>query len=353
MSVFWYAARKRWAVNYNDNGIMRRRLFKTEQEARNFHVDYVQVHDPSTRLTLGELVIRFFRVHRDYHYMTKKKIINFFSGYEKNGKHVEGAGEFLRNKYADTLNRRDLEQVRANIMRNKASNTTCNKYQAYIRAILQWAVQEEYILLNPWRDFKRLPVKQRIHTATIDHFKLIIAKAPDWLQWAFYTAYACSLRFGQVELFNLTWDAFHWGQGCVVVRQGKSGRLKRVYPPHEYMEAAHQRYCEDRANGISLVCHRRGCKVYSYMQAWKKALKAAGLEGLGIRPYDIRQVAATEMLSCGVDPATVASQLGHSTPATTMNFYAHTNVASQKRAGETLPSLSEHTVTFSEHKEKG
>ncbi len=351
MSVFWYKARNRWAVNYDEDGKKKRRLFLTQKEAQVFYEEYLQIQEGSKRYTLGELAIMFFKAHDSYHHETKKNIIYFLSGHEKNGKHIDGAGDFLRNKYADMLNKRDLDQMPQNIKhKTQASNATCNKYQAYIRAILQWAVQEEYLVLNPWRDFKRLPIKQRIHVATIEHFKKIIVYCPEWLQWAFYTAYSCSLRFGQVELFNLTWDAFNWSLGCVVVSQGKSGRLKRVYPSQEYMQAAHLRYVEDMRNGVLLVCPRRGRKVYSYKAAWKAALKAAGLEGISIRPYDIRHVAATEMLSRGVDPATVASQLGHSTPSTTMNFYAHTSVSNQKRAGEMLPSLSEHVVNKDEGK---
>ncbi len=172
------------------------------------------------------------------------------------------------------------------------------------------------------------------------------------MQWAFYTAYACSLRFGLVELFSLTWDAFNWQSGCVTLHQGKSGRIKRVYPSQEYLHQAYDRYKSDMAHGIPLMCHRNGRKVLSYKETWRAALKAAGLEGMGIRPYDIRHVSATEMLSRGVDPATVASQLGHSTPAVTMTYYAHTSVKSQKQAGEMLPSLSSHKLVTDTNKKR-
>ncbi len=249
----------------------------------------------------------------------------------------------MRDKYADCLNRKDLEKLRLNLKSCKRSNVTCNKYQAYIRAILSWAVNQEFLPFNLWRDFKRLPVKKRIVTANILQFKSIIKHSPERLQWAFYTAYACSLRFGEIELFNLTWDAFNFRQGYVQLYQGKSGNLKRVFPPAEYMQAAALRFEKDFKNGVPLVCHRHGRKVLSYRRAWLKALKDAGLEGMSIKPYDIRHVAATEMLSRGVDPATVAAQLGHSSPATTMNFYAHTSVGNQKLASKTLPNLcSEH-----------
>ncbi len=170
-------------------------------------------------------------------------------------------------------------------------------------------------------------------------FKRIILNSPEWLQWALYTAYSCSLRFGQVELFSLTWDAFVWRQGYVQLYQGKSGKIKRVYPPQEYMERAFLRYEEDTRHGIPLVCHRDGRRVLDYMGAWKRSLKKSGLEHMGIRPYDIRHVAATEMLANGADLAAVSAQLGHSTVVTTGTYYAHVTAGAQQRASQKLTPL--------------
>lgn len=209
--------------------------------------------------------------------------------------------------------------------------------------MLAWAVDQELIVLNPWRDLKKLPAKQRICNANLDHFKTIIEQSPEWLQWAFYTAYACSLRFGIVELFNLRWDAFNWRQGYVQLHQGKSGKLKRVFPPQEYMHTAWHRYQEDMASGIVFVCHRAGKRVLSYKEAWKQAVKRAGLEHMGLHPYDIRHVAATEMLANGADLAAVSAQLGHSSVVTTGTFYAHVTAGSQQRASQKLTPLAADT----------
>ena len=52
------------------------------------------------------------------------------------------------------------------------------------------------------------------------------------------TAFFLALRPGQVELFSLTWDAFDWRRGLVVIHQGKSGRFKTVVPHPAYMAEA-------------------------------------------------------------------------------------------------------------------
>ncbi len=340
MSVFFYKARNKWACNYSENGKVKRKIFETEQEAISFNNGIKQSHIKPDRYTLGEIIILFFKSKEDYHPHTKKNIIYFFAGYEKGEKHIEGAGEFLRDKYADSISRKDLAQMRINIKnKSNSSNATCNKYQAYIRAILQWAVEQDYILLNPWRDLKRLPVKRKVFKTTLQDFQTIIACADEWLQWAFYTAYACSLRFGMVELFSLKWSAFNWKRGCVQLCQGKSGAIKTVYPPQEYMQEAFRRYTEDYKKSIIFVCHNKGRKIFSYRQAWLRALKNSGYKNSGIRPYDIRHIAASEMLANGADLAAVSAQLGHSSVITTGTFYAHVTAGAQQKASSLLPNI--------------
>lgn len=141
------------------------------------------------------------------------------------------------------------------------------------------------------------------------------------------------LRPGIVELFRLKWNAFDWSRGVVTVKQGKSGIYKYVVPPLPYLQEAMARYSEDRTKGIDLVCHRRGKVVYEYSTAWAKACAQVGVK---MRPYDIRHLAATQMLASGADLAAVAAQLGHQNVATTGRTYAHVTAGSQKRAAQAL-----------------
>ena len=60
-----------------------------------------------------------------------------------------------------------------------------------------------------------------------------------------------------------------------------------------------------------------------------------------MRPYDIRHIAATEMLSRGADLAAVAAQLGHSNVATTGCTYAHVTPQGQLLAASVMPALEE------------
>ncbi len=198
-------------------------------------------------------------------------------------------------------------------------------------------MDQDLITLNPWRDYKRLKITRTIFQPKISDLKRLYPELPEYLQWAVKSAFFLALRPGQVELFSLTWDAFNWRRGIVIIRQGKSGRLKTVVPHPAYMAEAQERYQADMASGIPWVCHRgKGQRVLNFRTAWQLACKRAGVS---LRPYDIRHIAATEMLAHGADLAAVAAQLGHSSVATTGASYAHVTAGSQARAASLMPTL--------------
>lgn len=338
MSVF---LRKdgRWCSKWLEGGKLRYQYFSSEDDARLFEADRKAQHDPVDSQTIGSLAILYGK-SRNIHPDTAKKIIFFLAGStDKFGQHVEGPAEFLRDKEAERLTRMDLERMRDNFRKRETGNATINKAQAYIRAILAWGVEQQLIAINPWGNFKRLPTKRRIPIATLAHFKRIIAVSPDWLKWSFATAYALALRWGHTELFGLQWSSFNWRRGTVSLIQGKSARLKVVVPPKWYMSEARGRYDDDTKAGIQLVCHRKGRRVVTYNRAWNTALKEAGLLGMDIRPYDLRHVAASEMLAAGADLASVAAQMGHASIQTTATTYAHVTHGGQEKAAALMPTL--------------
>ncbi|MDR2056313.1 MAG: tyrosine-type recombinase/integrase [Desulfovibrio sp.] len=330
MSVYQRRQDKLWIAGWYEAGRKKTRAFKEEQTARAFDAERIARNQPvSGLLTLGELTASFFRSHPDFNPHTKQNIVSMLSG--------DGPAAFMRDKFAEMMNRQDLERMREGYRSRGVTNNTINKAQAYIRSILSWSADQELVSRNPWRDFKRLPVTRKICITTLDDIHKIWKASPEWLQWAIATCFALSLRPGRVELFGLRWAAFDWRRRCVVVKQGKSGALKTVFPPAQYLEAAGKRYVDDSRDGIKYVCHRNGLKVQDYRTSWDAAVKRAGLPHFPM--YHIRHVAASEMLARGADLAAVSAQLGHSTVSTTGTFYAHVTAGGQQRAAALLPSF--------------
>lgn len=339
MSVHYMKSRNLWFSKWKEDGKERRKYFKTEKEARLFEQERLQADaEREERLTFGDLAIRYFKSRPDFHHETKKTIVRMIAGYTKDGQHVDGPAEFLRDKYAESLNRQDLEALREAYRLRGAGNNTINKRQAYVRAILAWGVEQDLIHFNPWRDYKLLKYKRPIIQVSLENLRRVYVELPAHLQWAVKTAFFLALRPGHVELFSLLWSAFNWRRGVVVVRQGKTGMLKTVVPHPLYMQEARARFEEDMAKGIELVCHREnGCAINSYRTAWLNACARAGVK---MRPYDIRHIAATEMLARGADLAAVSAQLGHNNVTTTGTTYAHVTAGSQAAAASLMPAIS-------------
>jgi integrase len=73
--------------------------------------------------------------------------------------------------------------------------------------------------------------------------------------------------------------------------------------------------------------------------AFAKDCGLVGTTGKLATFYSLRHTYATSMLRAGVDPKTVASLMGHSSVATTLNVYASTDPAAKAAAGKVVERL--------------
>lgn len=328
-----------WVAAWYEDGKKKSRAFKDEQTARAFEQERLaRINNAADRLTLGELAAAYFRSKPDLHSTTKNLTIWMLSGREnQEGNHIEAPGEFLRDKFAESLSRQDLERLREGCRVRGVTNSTMNKYQACVHAILAWGAEQDLITRNPWRDYKRLPAQRPAILTGMDDIRKVYAVSPPWMQWAIKTMYALVVRPGQEELFSLQWTAFDWQRNVVAVRQGKSGRMKTVFPPAVYMEEARCRYEEDVVLGIPFVCHKDGKRIFRYAKAWEWAVSKTKLPHFPM--YNIRHVAISEALARGADLAAVSAQAGHSSIATTSTFYAHVIAGAQQRVAALMPAI--------------
>ena len=154
----------RFIVKYKDKGLWKQISFTDKEKAIHFDAMH-NAPKEEIRLTMGELIVKYLHGNPDLFHETRERIIWLYAD--------GGPCAFMRDKYADSLNRQDLEQLRENIRGRKASNNTSNHYQAYTRAILAWGVDQGLLVLNPWRDFKKLKIsKQSVSVIEKIYFKL-------------------------------------------------------------------------------------------------------------------------------------------------------------------------------------
>ena len=58
-----------------------------------------------------------------------------------------------------------------------------------------------------------------------------------------------------------------------------------------------------------------------------------------VRLHDLRHSTASNLIEQNVSIVTVASWLGHSSPTTTLDFYAHSNIEQKKKAANVIDSM--------------
>ena len=150
-----------------------------------------------------------------------------------------------------------------------------------------------------------------------------------------------SLRFGRVELFDLELVSVQLSERDCNDSSRESGLIKNVILKNPtYISEAKDRCRKDTSAGIPYVVHYNGQHINSCKTAWRTACKKAGVT---MRPYDVRYLSATTMLAGGADLAAVASQLGHTSVATTGAIYAHVTPSGQAHAAGLLPSIDAHS----------
>lgn len=329
----------RWCAKVKDESCTPhkwiQKTFKTKQEAEQYEDEWTHDSHASSRLTVFECVLLYLKDHilcswvqNQYRWM--------ISGSDKpTAKKKVGYAQDIANKYVDALTRQDYNDVRDRCREGGCSNQSINLWISRLRATFNYAVREGLLERNPWATFSALDAEKGSRSGTLEQFHAVYPYLPPWLQWACRTAMALFLRPGVAELFRLKWSAFNWAAGSVRVWMGKVKNFKVVYPVESYLKEAHERFLADGQNRDLYVCRNAAGKtVYNYSHAWGKACVRAGIPRFPF--YALRHICATEALDRGADLMAVAANLGHASPKTTLEAYAHAMPKGQRAAAEVL-----------------
>lgn len=330
----------RYIVKFKDGERWKQRSFRSWEEAEKFDAECQYDASEKQRPTLLEAVLLYVQNSNLSRRRVKMYEFVVLGGKNHDGSHRKGPAEHLASRYADTLNRRDLESVRQVCRELGQAAASINLYTGLIKTTLSWCADQDILPLNPWSKYKNLPAKHDSRQGTLDDFRKIYPNLPPWLQWAAETALALCLRPGMSELFSLKWSAFDWRARAVTVYMPKTKATKIVYPPEVYLASAWIRFQAAIAAGQEYVCPgRRGRKFLfsnTYKEVWDRACEKAGVK---MPMYALRHIAASEMLAAGADLAAVAAQLGHKNISTTGAFYAHAVEKAQRAAARCIPAI--------------
>ena len=164
------------------------------------------------------------------------------------------------------------------------------------------------------------------------------AAAPH-LKRAIMLAYYTGMRVGSSELFAVRWEHVDLINGHVFVESAKKGGMKiRMVPIASALDILLREWLlQDSESGRAggWLVHYHGKRVGRIKTAWNAAKRRAGITRR-MRPYDLRHMAATDMLESGADLKSVSEILGHASPDMTLRQYQHVNTAQRRAAVEVL-----------------
>ncbi|MEU3142210.1 site-specific integrase [Nocardiopsis alba] len=139
---------------------------------------------------------------------------------------------------------------------------------------------------------------------------------------------AAALRVGRVDLetrrIRIT-TAFAEVEGKLVEQSPKTGKSRTVPVPPSLV-AELRPLVDGRPDSALVFTTKRGTEVR--LRNWRnrefgKALKEAGLDGMGLTPHKLRHTAASLAIAAGADVKVVQAMLGHATATMTLDRYGH------------------------------
>jgi len=216
------------------------------------------------------------------------------------------------------------------------AQSTRNRYQDYLNAILNFGVTAKLIPANPMAGWKKPREAKRDVQLTVEDLGRIIAAAEPHLARALDVGFNTGVRTGESELLALKWSQVDFSQ-CEIKVYAPKTRTWRVIPLKPEFLARLQSMKAEAATAY--VIEFKNKPVKSLRRSFKTACEKAGI-GYPVRFYDVRHLFCTTLLNNGADLAAVSKLMGHSTIKMTADSYYHYSKIEQTRAVGLLPNIS-------------
>jgi integrase len=253
------------------------------------------------------------------------------------------------------------------------SKNTVRLMLAVLRAMLNEAIKDGHIVINPVHDLARVMragkrVREKMDPFTLDELHAIEdkcrARFPE--QYGFLLLMSrTGMRIG--EATGAQWRDLDERAGQLLVR--------RNIPHHRETETP-KTVASDRRVDLSPdlfeeLVRIRGARKAELLRAgrrwnmeewifrtqvdtplhynnfviriWNRCQELAKVRVRGV--HNLRHTWASQMLAAGADPAYVATQLGHSSPAITLRIYAHAVPGTRRIGPETLDKNANNAQT--------
>jgi len=146
------------------------------------------------------------------------------------------------------------------------------------------------------------------------------------------------------EIKALTWAAFD-RETWAIRLPARSAKIRegRMLALEGDLRAIIERRLRVRRFDSPLIFHRDGKPVGDFRKVWKRACRAAGVQGMIL--YDLRRTAIRNMVRAGVDPDVVMKISGHKT----RSVFSRYNIISDTDIREAVLKTHKYVATLSKH----
>ncbi len=233
---------------------------------------------------------------------------------------LAATGDKLLSQY--TLE--DVERFKNHCLQKKKSATTVNMYYRAMKSVFQCAVNNGYLLKNPFRHSQQ--VKQAERRISFmkkgDIEKLLAVVKNDTLKHLYLVACLTGLRLS--EIVNLRWHQIDFQASVIQIIndelfQTKTGK-NRIVPMHDLVKSVLQKRAQ-----MGEYVFNKGTYKYeaSYVSRYfKKCVRDAELNE-DLHFHSTRHSAASLLCASGVSIFEIQKILGHSSVNLTANTYSH------------------------------
>jgi integrase len=244
---------------------------------------------------------------------------------------VDAHGKVRLLDITESLIKADLKSYAKGLAPAKSlAPATVNRRKAAWSALFKFAIDEEYVGVNPAKGItSKTENNARIRFLDDGERKALLA-ACDKSEWSLLKllvtlAMTTGARLG--ELQSLRWESIDLKKRTATLAITKNGDPRvLVFPAPAIAALMLQRKSKGlvfgRADGEKPLCFRKH---------WNAALKAAGLKAF--RFHDLRHDAATQLINGGTDLYTVGQILGHRSQQSTAR-YAHLSIKTKQAAAD-------------------
>lgn len=317
----------RWV---DSNGEQRKKAFHTRREALDFKrrvevakADGVNIDNRARRTRID----RWCRATLDRRAGSLDDItVKRYDGIIRN----QLDGTDLAALTVGTLRRSDVETWVHDLAAAGLAPRTVKKAFDFLSSCLTAAVYDGAVTVNPCKGV-RLPraAKTEMRWLTPDEVERAASAIDQRAEAAgFYSAVVLflaftGLRFGEMARLRVG-DVDVVNGRVRVARKAKSDAGFRDVPVAQRISGVVRGRIAGRGVGEVVFTTPRGAPLNQskFHKKFKAALVAAGLDP-EVRVHDLRHSCATWLIEAGEDPLVVARWLGHASPRTTMDIYAH------------------------------